>query len=237
MAKVLSPRLAHATPVDLVKPGFSVSEIEFSRPSESKNEVKKTSIANSQTSSIDLNATHLISSPYPDFENQLQLDHLDLPNQLLAFALTALKPIRDDYATAPYLESFNWSEVFALLRTLSKQVGYEWKKQDFYVVIFRSKLQANIDRDRLGLLDQMSHQEACASGGLLKYWFGSPDVERQNLATCLWRNHSDAVAGGGGPWHKQARAAARVMYDRITFHTHKLTIEDGADEWQLEAFS
>lgn len=28
----------------------------------------------------------------------------------------------------------------------------------------------------------------------------------------LWRNHDDAVAGGAGPWHKQARAAARVMY-------------------------
>ena len=95
------------------------------------------------------------------FRGYLRLDHLDVPNQLLAFALTALKPIRDDYATAPYLESFNWSEVFALLRTLSKRVGDEWKKQDFYVVIFRSQLKKGADRDRLGELDQMSHQEVC----------------------------------------------------------------------------
>lgn len=231
MAEVLSPTAAYATLVDVVETGFSVAESQLSKKPGSKDPGNKSSVSKtiSIDASIDLNATHLVSSPYLDFDNQLQLDHLDLPNQLLAFALTALKPIRDDYATAPYVESFNWSDVFALLRSLSNRVGYEWKQQDFYVVIFRSKVQANIDRNRLGLLDQMSHQEACASGGLLKYWFGSPDEERQNLATCvsnpfvrsaramltlslgLWRNHDDAVAGGGGPWHKQARAAARVM--------------------------
>lgn len=179
MTKVLSPTLTHATLDDVVKTSFSVSEIQFSDCLEDEPQHSVPSVG-----PIDLNATHLISSLYPDFENQLQLDHLDLPNRLLAFALTALKPVRDDYATAPYVESFNWSEVFALLRSLSRGVGYEWKQQDFYVVIFRSKLQANVDRDRLGLLDEMSHQEACASGGLLKYWFGSPDEERQNLATC-----------------------------------------------------
>ena len=135
-------------------------------------------------SSINLDATHLISSPYPDFENQLRLADLDTPYRLFAFALTALKPIRPDYATAPYLELFNWPEVFALLRSLCKKTGYQWEQRQFYVVIFRSKLQAGIDREKLGLLDQMSHQEACASGGLLKYWFGSTDGERRNLATC-----------------------------------------------------
>ena len=137
-----------------------------------------------QLSTIDLNATHLISSPYNDFANQLTLNDLELPYRLFAFALTALKPIREDYATAPYLESFNWPEVFALLRNLCKQTGYEWKQLSFYTVIFRSQLLEGIDRDRLGLLDQKSHEEACASGGLLKYWFGSTDSELQNLATC-----------------------------------------------------
>ncbi|KAK4618143.1 UPF0643 protein [Fulvia fulva] len=185
-------------------------------------------------SHIDLNATHLISSPYPDFENQLRLADVDIPYQLFAFALTALKQIRPDYATAPYLESFNWSEVFALLRTLCKQAGYQWEGRQFYVVIFRSKLQVGIDRERLGLLDQMSHQEACASGGLLKYWFGSTDGERRNLATCLWRNHEDAVAGGGGPWHKQARMAARTMYEYIDFGVHQMVVGAGAESWHME---
>ena len=126
----------------------------------------------------------MISSPYSDLENQLLLQELDLANQLLALALTALRPTREDYATAGYLESFNWPEVFALLRSLCKKYNHDWRQQYFYVVIFRSKLKEDIDRDRLGLLAQKSHQEACASGGLLKYWFGSPDESRQNLATC-----------------------------------------------------
>jgi hypothetical protein len=58
------------------------------------------------------------------------------------------------------------------------------------------------------------------------------DIERSGL----WRNHEDAVAGGGGPWHKQARMAAREMYERIDFHVHKLVVEDGATSWTLEDY-
>lgn len=136
--------------------------------------------------SLDLTATHLTSSPYPDAANQLHLPSLPLPSQLFALALTALSPSRPDYATAPYTESFNWPSVFSLLRALSQKQNITWPRTEFYVVIFRSKLKEVIDRERLGLLDQMSHQEACASGGLLKYWFGAPDGGRRNLATCAW---------------------------------------------------
>jgi hypothetical protein len=140
------------------------------------------------TPTFDLHATNLISSPYEDPANQLQLHDLTQPVRLLAFALTTLKPVRKDYATSPYLESFNWPAVFATLRKLCQQVGLQWQRQEIYLVIFRSKLQRNADRKRLGELDQKSHEEACASGGLLKYWFGScdDDVEggRRNLATC-----------------------------------------------------
>lgn len=137
-----------------------------------------------ERAAIDLNATHLISSPYPDFANQLRLEDLEAPFRLFAFALSILRPIREDYATAPYLDSFNWSEVFALLRSLCERTGFHWKELGFYVVIFRSKLLEGADRERLGLLDQKSHEEACQSGGLLKYWFGSTNGERRNLATC-----------------------------------------------------
>lgn len=135
-------------------------------------------------STIDLNASYLISSPYNHLANRLVLDHLEIPYRLFAFALTSLKPIRDDYATAPYLESFNWPDVFAHLRDLCRQTGFAWKQLSFYTVIFRSVLLPGIDRGRLALLDQKSHEEACASGGLLKYWFGSTDAELKNLATC-----------------------------------------------------
>lgn len=151
----------------------------------SSNGTRRSSLA-SRTSTLDLNASHLISSPYPDFENQLKLEGLDTPHQLFAFALTTLRPVRVDYATAPYLESFNWSEVFSFLRALCERTGHEWQETSFYTVIFRSTLLEGIDREELGRLDQKSHEEACASGGLLKYWFGSCDDQRRNLATCKY---------------------------------------------------
>ena len=133
---------------------------------------------------IDLNATHIQSSPYADPVNHLNLTELDLPYQLFAQALTHFTSIRTDYATAPYLESFNWSSVFALLRHLCAKCGVKWQRTEFYLVIFRSQLKVTADRTRLGLLDKNSHQEACESGGLLTYWFGSPDADMRNLATC-----------------------------------------------------
>ena len=142
---------------------------------------------------FDLAATHIKSSPYSDPLNFLNLTELDQPLGLFALALTKLQNTRSDYATAPYTSSFNWDEVFSILRNLCEQTGTQWPRTDFYVVIFRSKLRADADRARLGELDQMSHQEACASGGLLTYWFGSPDGERRNLATCKYRLHCNMI--------------------------------------------
>lgn len=139
---------------------------------------------------FDLEATNIQSSPYSDPLNFLNLIELDKPLQLFALALTKLQSTRPDYATAPYMSSFNWDEVFEILTGLCTQAGIQWQRTDFYVVIFRSKLRIEADRARLGELDQMSHQEACASGGLLQYWFGSSDAERRNLATCKFTHSS-----------------------------------------------
>lgn len=128
--------------------------------------------------------TRLIASPYNDEPHLLDLDTLDTQSRLLALALASFKPIRDDYATAEYLDSFNWQEVFDLVKAFSEAEGHTWTKQSFYVVAFRSKLQPGVDMDRLHALDAYSHQEAVASGGLLKYWFGTKNEERRNLATC-----------------------------------------------------
>ncbi|KAI9928769.1 hypothetical protein ASPWEDRAFT_168743 [Aspergillus wentii DTO 134E9] len=174
----------------------------------------------------------LIASPYNEPGHLLDLKTLDTPEQLLSKALTILKPVREDYATAPYTEALNWQDVFDFLRELSQAEGYQWTRQRFYVVAFRSKLLPDIDSDRLYELDARSHQEATASGGLLRYWFGASDENRQNLATCLWRNRTDARLGGTGPWHQQARAAAREMYEKIEFTTLSLVIgEDG--NWEF----
>lgn len=128
--------------------------------------------------------TRLIASPYNSAPHLLDLGTLDIQSRLFSLALASFKPVCDDYATAEYLDSFNWQEVFDLVKTFCDVEGHTWTKQSFYVVIFRSKLQPGVDQDHLHALDAYSHQEATKSGGLLKYWFGTKNENRQNLATC-----------------------------------------------------
>ena len=138
-----------------------------------------------ESSQVDENFLH--ASPYSDTGNLLDLRGLSTPSRFLALALTFLEPTRPDYATAPYLESFNWQIVFHMLRHLCRAADFKWQRKEFYVVIFRSILKEDVDRHRLGELDQRSHMEACASGGLLKYWFGKTDEQNRNLATCTFK--------------------------------------------------
>ncbi|RHZ62210.1 hypothetical protein CDV55_106349 [Aspergillus turcosus] len=179
----------------------------------------------------------LIISPYNSPLHLLNLQTLDPPHRLLAQALTILRPVRADYATAPYADSFNWANVFAFLRDLSTAEGHSWSRTRFYVVVFRSTLSASADAERLYELDARSHQEAVASGGLLKYWFGTKNARRENLATCIWRSREDAHRGGTGPWHRKARGAARELYEKIVFTTMELVVGDEVGEWSFDHWS
>ncbi|KAF2705906.1 hypothetical protein K504DRAFT_493750 [Pleomassaria siparia CBS 279.74] len=186
------------------------------------------------SSSPPRHSTLLISSPYNNPGHYLDLADLDTPNLLLAKALTALKALRPDYATAPYTEALNLGAVVGLVSRFAANEKFNWKEQSFYVVSFRSKLKETIDNELLYALDYESHREACESGGLLKYWFGKPNEERRNLATCFWRSREDARIGGLGPWHNKARAAGRDLYESIIFSTHRFTIHDKAAYFTFE---
>lgn len=143
------------------------------------------SVQNGETSlAVSSSPDLIISSPYHSSSHLLDLRTLSLQTRVVARALALMTATRPDYATADYLESFNWPVVMAKLRSLAREEGIQWSQQSFYTVIFRSKLNANIDRDLLHRLDEESHREAAESGGLLKYWFGVPNGERRNLATC-----------------------------------------------------
>jgi hypothetical protein len=126
----------------------------------------------------------LAASPYLDQEHLLDLNTLDAQSQLLALALTELKVGTEEYAVVRYEESLDLDAVMTELKHLADRHGVKWQRQDFYVVEFRSKLKPDIDKSLLFQLDKESHREATESGGLLKYWYGSPDSERRNLATC-----------------------------------------------------
>ena len=160
--------------IDLLKPD-TVSSLELPRSENSQHE----STVNSSPPDL------LIVSPYTSQSHLFDLNSVDKANQLLAAALTVLKVIRPDYATAPYISAFNWSEVLERLKlSLKINTGYQWQEQFFYIVVFRSQIPPSTDRSHLGSLDEAAHAEAMKSGGLLKYWFGVPDENGRNLATC-----------------------------------------------------
>ena len=124
------------------------------------------------------------SSPYTDLEHQLDLSTVDEQSRLLAVALLNLKQRTPEYALVKYEESFDLDGLVEELARLVRESDWKWKQQDFYVVEFRSQLKEDIDNALLFKLDKESHKEANISGGLLKYWYGEPDAERRNLATC-----------------------------------------------------
>lgn len=45
-----------------------------------------------------------------------------------------------------------------------------------------------------------------------RYWFGSPDEDGRNLATCVWRSQEDARIGSVGEAHRKAAGATRYLY-------------------------
>ena len=126
----------------------------------------------------------LVVSPYDIHPHLLNLATITEPQRLLTKALTVMAPTRQDYATASYQDSFNWSEVIWTLKGLLSATSLSWVQTSFYIVVFRSQVLASTDRVHLGALDKRSHAEAMKSGGLLKYWFGTPDSNGRNLATC-----------------------------------------------------
>ncbi|KAF4453448.1 UPF0643 protein PB2B2.08 [Fusarium austroafricanum] len=176
---------------------------------------------------------YMVQSPYTEQEHLLDLDTLDNENELLARALSKLHVLRDDYATAPYTESFNWPQVIEELKRLSVESGKDFKETSFYIVAFRSRIKKSTEYADLGRLDKGAHAEAVASGGFLKYWFGEPDSELANLATCVWRSREDAKNGGTGPAHRKAAGATRSMYAFWRIDQHRLIIRDNVESWEI----
>lgn len=198
---------------------------------------------------------YLVASPYSEAEHLLDLESLDVENQILAEALVRLKCLREDYATAAYADTFNWDEVVERVRELAAARNHSWRETSWYIVAFRSRYVAGIDYSHLGDLDKAAHAEATASGGFLKYvlsppapcpvtesnrgcddgryWFGTPDRNLRNLATCIWRSREDARKGGTGPAHKEAIKAVRTMYAEWKIDQHRLIVRDGTSSWDL----
>ncbi|CAG8960866.1 hypothetical protein HYFRA_00002403 [Hymenoscyphus fraxineus] len=175
----------------------------------------------------------IVVSPYEERPHLLELKTLDIANQILARALTSLNCLREDYATAPYVDTFNWPEIVDEIRRLASASNFQWKETSFFVVVFRSQIPPTTVYADLGILDKAAHAEGTKSGGFLKYWFGSPDENGRNLATCVWRSTHDARIGSMGEAHRKAAGAARKLYTEWEIERLRFRIKDGANEWEI----
>ncbi|OQO04030.1 hypothetical protein B0A48_10673 [Cryoendolithus antarcticus] len=180
----------------------------------------------------------LQASPYTTREHLLDLSTLAPPLQLFAKSLLHMQALRSDYATAPYSQAFNWQSIVDAYSDVAtdNKVQLRLEPLHYFVVVFRSRINLDADRILLGQLDAAAHVEAVDGGGLLKYWFGTPDASGRNLATCIWRNREDARRGGGGPGHIGAMMAARRMYNEWFVERLKLSVDPRARSWSFSVW-
>lgn len=186
----------------------------------------------------DLTQQRIQASPYTETEHLLQLENLQFEYRAIALALQSLEITSQRYAFDPYDDSFNIQQIWQLAQDYAQKLGKPLPTTEIYVIAFRSQLhtetqQSTERRKYLGEVDKASHEEANLSGGLLKYWFGTPeDTLGRNLATCWWRSKEDAKAGGGGKAHRQGMAKVKGWFGhwqveeyKVVFAPHKYSID------------
>ncbi|KAI8307852.1 hypothetical protein K4K61_003125 [Colletotrichum sp. SAR11_59] len=159
-------------------------------------QTKENAVVNVTEVDVNDNDRFIVHSPYTDPEHLLDLETLDNENALLARALSHLECLRADYATADYVESFNWGDVMRELKTLVQTTGKSYKETSFYIVAFRSQIPPTTVYGDLGVLDKAAHAEAnqvgdTGSGALMlkdetsQLAFGGPDQTLSRLAMVL----------------------------------------------------
>ncbi|KAH7436341.1 hypothetical protein KP509_05G015200 [Ceratopteris richardii] len=96
----------------------------------------------------------------------------------------------------------------------------------FYMVVFRSKRSKDANSELLYQADADAHEEAKESGGLLTYWYGTLNAERECFATCIWRSRKDASQASRLPKHLRAASLASRMYDFYRLERYWLSFSD-----------
>ncbi|PWN35958.1 uncharacterized protein FA14DRAFT_112158, partial [Meira miltonrushii] len=144
-------------------------------------------------------------------------------------AFNAPTSTASDRALALVKRIFNWSE----LPSLPVEDEYTW-----YGVAFRSKRRIGSESLNLYEADRRSHEEAVDSGGLLMYWYGSPNESTgHNLATCIWTNRQDAIRASALPLHARAAAHALKAYESFELNRYALRKVKGETQLRLEEWT
>jgi heme-degrading monooxygenase HmoA len=126
-------------------------------------------------------------------------------------AFQRLTPIRDDYATRPIWEGFDWSRCAA-----------EADVDEVYLVVFRSVRREDADLDRLVAYDDHAHAEAAEASGFLHYFKGQATEGRECLSFCLWESPEQGKAAARGSAHSEAAALVDEAYESYELERYLL---------------
>ncbi|KAL9049882.1 MAG: hypothetical protein Q9162_006966 [Coniocarpon cinnabarinum] len=143
--------------------------------------------------------THHYPAPSPTNASHSQPHHSLRPPPT-----TSDSPIAANSLTAAFVSQlFNWSDLH-LPANLSEK---------FYGVLFLSRRKSDSNSERLYKADRAAHEEAVASGGLLMYYYGVPDGEGRNIATCIWSDAESARRASKLARHREAVGLATGAYE------------------------
>ncbi|SJX64717.1 uncharacterized protein SRS1_15534 [Sporisorium reilianum f. sp. reilianum] len=132
-------------------------------------------------------------------------------------------------ALAQLRTSFNWSALPALPAA---------EQRSWYGVLFLSVRQPGSESTSFYEADRLAHEEATRSGGLVMYWYGSPNpTTGANLATCIWTSRTAAIAASQLPLHHKAARYAAPSYQRYDLIRYKLVKHRNEARLRIEAWT
>src|ERR671921_206459 len=131
--------------------------------------------------------------------------------ELLHTACQQISPIYPDYPTRPIQDGFSWS---------SSLLGCAFER--LYLVVFRSVRRPDADLELLREHDDRAYQKALESGGLLRYFKGEANEQRECLSFCLWETKEQAIEAAGSASHRSAAAISAQMYESFVLDRYWL---------------
>jgi hypothetical protein len=126
-------------------------------------------------------------------------------------ACQQISPIYPDYATRSIQDGFSWSSSLA-----------DCTFERLYLVVFRSVRRPSADLDLLREHDDRAYQKALESGGLLRYFKGEANEQRECLSFCLWETREQAIEAAGAASHRSAAEISALMYESYVLERYWL---------------
>jgi hypothetical protein len=91
-----------------------------------------------------------------------------------------------------------------------------------YLVVFRSVRRPSADLDLLREHDDRAYEDALQSGGLLRYFKGEANEQRECLSFCLWQTRRQAIEAAGASSHRSAADISARMYESYVLERYWL---------------